>query len=338
MRIYALAVMLLCALLASCRSSHDYMYTESGKYRGHYKVGNPYKIQDKWYTPKVETDYDKVGIASWYGPNFHGKLTANGEIFDEDALTAAHKTLPIPSMVQVTNMENGRTLIVRVNDRGPYSKGRIIDMSKKSAELLGFKNQGTAKVRVQFLPGHTKRLLADLKLDNSLDAQFASAEPVVNFTKEDLEQQVDVLPLPVVRETNVVAPVGTGVAVVTPANPRGIMLTGAETTEEMATTLASLQQDIAKVKQKTDITENSNSYIVGDDLFIQAGAFGVEKNASRIAHQLLSFGEPRIDPIKVDNQLLYRVRLGPINNRQEAEQILTQLVDAGHSSAKIVID
>lgn len=118
---------------------------------GAYKVGSPYVINGHRYYPAVDYDYDKTGIASWYGPNFHGKKTANGEIYDQNDLTAAHKTLPLPSIVRVTNLENGRSLIVRVNDRGPYAHSRIIDMSKRSAELLGFKIQGTAKVRVQVL-------------------------------------------------------------------------------------------------------------------------------------------------------------------------------------------
>src|SRR3546814_18900599 len=98
----------------------------------------------------IYTFYES-GIASWYGPGFHGKLTANGEGYDQDAMTAAHRTLPMPSLVQVTKLENGHSVRVRVNDRGPYAHGRIIDMSKRSAELLGFTNQGTAKVRVQVL-------------------------------------------------------------------------------------------------------------------------------------------------------------------------------------------
>ncbi|MFP4098000.1 MAG: septal ring lytic transglycosylase RlpA family protein [Alphaproteobacteria bacterium] len=125
---------------------------------GAYKIGSPYTIRGKRYYPAVDYNYDQTGIASWYGPNFHGKQTANGEIYNQNDLTAAHKTLPLPSIVRVTNLENGRSLIVRVNDRGPYAHGRIIDMSKRSAELLGFTTQGTAKVRVQILEAESRRL------------------------------------------------------------------------------------------------------------------------------------------------------------------------------------
>lgn len=121
------------------------------KSEGRYKVGSPYTIKGKRYYPAVDYNYNKKGVASWYGPNFHGKMTANGEIYNQNDLTAAHKTLPLPSIVRVTNLENGRSLVVRVNDRGPYAHSRIIDMSKRSAELLGFKNNGVAKVRVKVL-------------------------------------------------------------------------------------------------------------------------------------------------------------------------------------------
>ena len=114
-------------------------------------VGKPYKVAGKWYYPRVETDYDKIGTASWYGPNFQGRLTANGEIFDQYFLSAAHPTLPLPSYVQVRNLANGRTVTVRVNDRGPFANNRMIDLSRRAAEVLGFIKQGTARVRVTYI-------------------------------------------------------------------------------------------------------------------------------------------------------------------------------------------
>ncbi len=118
---------------------------------GHYKVGKPYQIANRWYRPRVNTHYDRVGIASWYGDLFHGRKTANGEVFDMDALTAAHPTLPLPTLVEVTNLENNRKIVVRVNDRGPYRHNRLIDLSRKAATVLGFKNKGTARVRVRYV-------------------------------------------------------------------------------------------------------------------------------------------------------------------------------------------
>src|SRR5215510_5128351 len=93
-----------------------------------YKVGNPYQIAGVWYYPKEQPDYDQTGIASWYGPNFHGRLTANGEVFDSNQISAAHPTLPMPVNVRVTNLDNGRSIVVRINDRGPFVRGRIIDL------------------------------------------------------------------------------------------------------------------------------------------------------------------------------------------------------------------
>ena len=118
---------------------------------GHYKVGRPYQIANKWYRPRVDTRYDRVGMASWYGDLFHGRKTANGEVFDMDALTAAHPTLPLPTLVEVTNLANKRSVIVRVNDRGPYRHNRLIDLSRKAALILGFKKNGTARVRVKYV-------------------------------------------------------------------------------------------------------------------------------------------------------------------------------------------
>src|SRR5262249_34632217 len=113
------------------------------------KLGKPYMVEGRIYFPEYEPTYDKTGEASWYGPGFHGKYTANGEVFNQNDLTAAHPTLPMPSLVRVTNLQNGRSLIVRVNDRGPFKSGRIIDLSKASAWRLGILS--VAHVRVEFL-------------------------------------------------------------------------------------------------------------------------------------------------------------------------------------------
>lgn len=118
---------------------------------GRRHVGKPYKIRGKWYTPKEEPGYDRTGQASWYGPNFHGRLTANGEVYDQFALSGAHPTFPLPSYARVTNKKNGHSVIVRINDRGPFHAGRIIDLSGKAASLLDYKQDGTATVRVQYL-------------------------------------------------------------------------------------------------------------------------------------------------------------------------------------------
>jgi rare lipoprotein A len=156
---------LLCIFLANCaNNSHiDPRYgvapsarlVEPGapvpKGGGVYRVGSPYVVAGRVYVPHDSPHYRADGVASWYGSDFHGRATANGEIFDADAITAAHPTLPLPSYVRVSNLSNGRSLIVRVNDRGPYTGNRIIDVSRRAARLLGFTVSGTAWVRVEYV-------------------------------------------------------------------------------------------------------------------------------------------------------------------------------------------
>lgn len=154
------------ALLASCNGI-PHGKTASRSPGGYYKIGAPYQINGTWYYPKQEPHYKEDGVASWYGSDFHNKHTANGDMFDKRALTAAHRTLPLPSMVQVTNLDNGKSLVLMVNDRGPFSKNRILDVSERAAEVLGFKAKGTAQVRVQNLPVHSQRLLSDLNAAKS---------------------------------------------------------------------------------------------------------------------------------------------------------------------------
>jgi rare lipoprotein A len=156
---------LLCLALAHCSSSShvDARYGVSPSARlveegepvpkggGVYRVGAPYVVAGRVYVPEDNPHYRAEGIASWYGSDFHGRATANGEIFDADSISAAHPTMPLPSYARVTNLNNGHSLIVRVNDRGPYAANRIIDVSRRAARLLGFTSRGTAWVRVEYV-------------------------------------------------------------------------------------------------------------------------------------------------------------------------------------------
>lgn len=156
---------------------------------GTYRVGKPYTVAGRVYVPQENANYRAEGLASWYGDDFHGRLTANGEVFDMASLSAAHPTLPIPSYARITNLSNGRSLVVRVNDRGPYHGNRLIDVSNKAAELLEFKHKGTARVRVEYvgrapLEGSDDRqLLATLRTNEPAPApstvRIASARPFV---------------------------------------------------------------------------------------------------------------------------------------------------------------
>src|SRR5690242_9037770 len=158
-----------CLVLANCASSDKFASRVDPKYGvsssprvvafgdpvpkggGTYRIGKPYTVAGRVYVPEEDPNYRAEGMASWYGDDFHGRLTANGEVFDMTALTAAHPTLPIPSYARVTNLSNGKSLIVRVNDRGPYHGNRLIDVSNKAAELLEFKSNGVARVRVEYV-------------------------------------------------------------------------------------------------------------------------------------------------------------------------------------------
>src|SRR3982074_3833008 len=158
-----------CLVLANCASSGKFANQIDPKYGvsssprvvefgepvpkggGTYRVGKPYTVGGRIYVPEEDTDYREEGMASWYGDDFHGRLTANGEVFDMGSLTAAHPTLPMPCYARVTNLGNGKSLIVRVNDRGPYHGNRLIDVSNKAAELLEFKGVGVARVRVEYV-------------------------------------------------------------------------------------------------------------------------------------------------------------------------------------------
>jgi len=197
----------MCLALANCASSGQFAGRVDPKYGvsssprvvalgdpvpkggGTYRVGKPYVVAGRVYVPEEDVNYHEEGLASWYGDDFHGRQTANGEVFDMDSLSAAHPTLPMPSYARVTNLSNGKSLIVRVNDRGPYHGDRLIDVSNKAAELLEFKGNGVARVRVEYvgrapLEGSDDRqLMATLRSGAPAPApslvRVASAHPFV---------------------------------------------------------------------------------------------------------------------------------------------------------------
>jgi len=154
---------------------------------GVYRVGKPYTVAGRVYVPEENANYSAIGFASWYGDDFHGRYTANGEIFDMTAISAAHPTLPLPSYVRVTNLANNRSIVVRVNDRGPYARDRLIDVSVKTAELLGFYGHGVARVKVDYIGrapltgSDDRKLIATLREGGlaQLPVQLASGKPIV---------------------------------------------------------------------------------------------------------------------------------------------------------------
>jgi rare lipoprotein A len=148
---------------------------------GIYRIGKPYMVAGRIYVPEADPNYSAIGSASWYGDDFHGRYTANGEIFDKDSISAAHPTLPLPSYARVTNLANHKSIIVRVNDRGPYAHGRLIDVSVKTAKLLGFYGNGTTKVKVDYVGqaplagSDDRKLIASLREGAPAEAPVAVA-------------------------------------------------------------------------------------------------------------------------------------------------------------------
>ena len=263
-----------------------------------YKVGQPYQVDGVWYYPAVNYDYDETGVASWYGPGFTGHATASGETYDENALTAAHKTLPLPTLVRVTNLENGRQIQIRINDRGPFVNNRIIDLSRRGAQLLGMEQQGTAKVRVQVMADESRQLALAAGAGQDSAPQPA-AVPVPKVTTEALPGSTAPAPQPAAQPkpvvmANVPVPQPSPVVVQQPVHPT--------------------------------------------NLFIQAGAFLQIQNADRLRARLSGVGAARVVPVQLGAQRFYRVRLGPIATVEQADAMLNQVIAMGNKDARLVVE
>jgi rare lipoprotein A len=311
----ALWLVAFCLVLSACGTSPKPSVTryqvkdgsEQGRVGG-YKVGKPYQINGVWYYPNEDYGYDETGIASWYGPDFHGKFTANGEVFDQNDVTAAHRTLPMPSIVRVTNLENGRSIVVRVNDRGPFAHGRILDLSKHAAELLAIDMQGTARVRVQVMADESRVLALQLK---SGDTQPLDAAPRVAV-------QAETLPPPSGRAAAPSKPAKT--AKVVPAEP-------APPIETAAIDRVSLdQQPVEQLPPRAT------------QLFIQAGAFSRFDNANKMSAALSSVGPAGISQIQTKSGSFFRVRIGPLASLPEADAMLEKVIASGYPGARLVVD
>jgi rare lipoprotein A len=281
------------------------------------KIGNPYQVNGVWYFPKEEPSYDETGIASWYGEPFHGRPTANGDLYDMNELTAAHKTLPLPSTVQVTNLENGRTMLLKVNDRGPFVNGRIIDVSRRASQLLGFHGQGTAKVRVQVV-SDGRRVPAETQL-----AQLGGS--LVPQPRISDEERRAVAAAPQARVESQPLPPPPGIAQA-PAVPVSRPLQPAAAPPAPVVVATPAPGVVAMVPVKPT------------GIFIQAGAFTIKENADRLRSRLAHFGQANVVHAKVDGRLFYRVRLGPIPVAERAESMLERLIAEGNQDARIVVE
>jgi rare lipoprotein A len=283
--------------------------------KGIYKVGQPYQIDGTWYYPAEDWKYDETGIASWYGEQFHGKYTANGEIFDLNQMTAAHRTLPMPTVVRVTNLENGRSIAVRVNDRGPYARGRIIDMSRRAAQLLGFEGQGTAKVRVQIMVPESIQA-ASLAGRRGTEPALAAAAPAPQAAPV---RPVVAEPLP--------APPGVSVATNKP-----VPLPPAPTPPQ------NLPPQPGQPIAETPLPENVQVVpVLPTGIYIQAGAFASVDRAVQLKTRLEKFGPVNVTSAKVSGTNMYRVRVGPIASVDQADALLSQVIGTS-PEARIVVN
>lgn len=270
---------------------------------GHYQLGDPYEVAGVWFTPREQPGYDKVGVASWYGPQFHRRMTSNGEWFDMNELTAAHATLPLPSYAKVTNLENGRSVVVRVNDRGPFVDTRVIDMSRRSAEVLDFKGQGMTQVRVQYIgPAplndqgqHLAAMNRELRRGTPLNHMMAAADGRVTGATQ-------------------VAAADQGLA----PDPGDDQSFAAYPTVE--TSIASANADYET-----------------PDYFVQVGSFADPSNAERAREELAGSGPVQVQELMGSQGPLYRVRIGPMKNEGQAQLALRQAVDLGHPDARLIM-
>lgn len=296
-------VALLAIGLSACagsRSAHNTAPTSSDPLAdAHYKIGKPYQVSGTWYYPQEDFEYVETGISSWYGPGFHGKKTANGEIYDQMAMTAAHRTLPLPSVVRVTNLKNGRSVVLRVNDRGPFAKERIIDVSQAAAQKLGFEVSGTAQVRVEILPAESRHVVSQLKEPGVI------APPAV--------------PVATVQAQSLDAPSGSQVA-----------------TQETTTQYARLDEtETATMSSQGTVQQGQPE---DSDIFVQVGAFGAIHNAERLKARISSLGPTKISKTKTGETYLFRVRVGPVDTVNEADHIVSQLKANDFHDVQIVLE
>lgn len=293
-----------CSLLAACAS--DPQMPEVCPPTGPCTIApkkatsRPYCIKGVWYHPQQHYEYDEVGVASFYGGGdvFHGRPTATGETFDMNGLTAAHKTLPLPCMAEVTNLENGRQICLKVNDRGPFPPGRLLDVSRRAAQLLGFESKGLAKVRVRTL------VLESLALNglNPQTAMYAAAPP----------------------PTPLSSPVQKGV------KPRAaVALESLSLPEDL------FKEDSPAIAVASEVPISKPSLQAG--IFVEVGVHKTLDDAQKLAQQLSKITDSPIQPIKSKRENSYVARLGPLLSMSTANQILDQLVEAGHLTSRIVI-
>ena len=293
----------------------------------HYKVGNPYQVGGRWYYPEHDPDYEAVGVASWYGRDFHGRPTANGEIFDMNRMSAAHKTLPLPSVVEVTNLENGRRIRVRVNDRGPFAHGRVIDMSRAAARRLGFEQNGLARVRVRYLapavlagraprPGEQPIAVASAPAtDEAARADAAASAAIIAMANTPA-------PTPTLKPPAIVA-AKVAVADAAPHEPVLIEVSEislSETTEQPIIDLS-----------KTPEGALEALYV------IRVATLSRLDNIEALKQELSETGPLRVSRVETEaGKIFYRINMGPFPTKESAVARLEAVRAAGYGDASMV--
>jgi len=282
----------------------------------------PYQVGGIWYVPHEQPNYNETGIASWYGDAFNMKATATGEIFDMSQFSAAHTTLPLPSLVEVTNLDNGRKLVVRVNDRGPFVDGRIIDLSRAAAAELGYDRAGTARVRVKYVgPAPLAAPGAGVRVASNSGSAFSPRYP----TRASVLASTPTAPVtPMARAA---APVAPPIA----PDDGGVQLAAYKAPEPVGVSdLSSTPLTAAKPVVHTESGAANGGYR------IQAGAFSDQDNARKAAAQLSSAGAATIEPIERNGSTLYRVTLPGPADEAEAYAFRDRVAAAGFSDARVL--
>lgn len=336
-----------CLLLAACSSGPEVpvFRTEGMTLAPKKATSRPYQINGVWYYPQPHYEYEEEGLASFYGGGdvFHGRPTATGERYDMNGVTAAHKTVPLPCMAKVTNLENGRELIVKVNDRGPFISGRIIDVSRRSAQLLGFEGKGLAKVKVETLVPESLALNG-IDVPTVMVAQAPSPPTGEGTLLPAAATSVALAPTSA-PETLLDALEGTSVVEDTPS-PAPVMMAEVPLAEPiiMKEALPPEPVRIAEAPPPMPIVETQPSQQpikleppVSTGIFVYVGEYESQAKAQAISRSLDGFVDSPIGVIKNNGPRPYAATLGPLPSMLHANQVLDQLVNAGHLISRIVI-
>jgi rare lipoprotein A len=334
--------LLVLMLAAACGSKHS-PGAGSTASRGMYKVGKPYSIDGITYVPTEEFQHVETGVASWYGPGFHGKNTANGETYDQHDRTAAHRTLQMPSVLRVTNLENGQSTVVRVNDRGPFARSRIIDVSQVAAEELGMTRNGTARVRIDQLETESQAVKQIAISGGGPDEQRAVVEnyvagrrapPPVAATAQ-APPPAPPPPAPPEPPPPPPPPVPTPAVTVYPSNPATVPVEtfGSPGRARPASSAPSIASIAAAASAPPPATPAS-----GGGFYVQTGAFSTAGNAEKQRGQITSYGSAEISQASSAGREVYRVRLGPYTTQEAAGIVADRLKRSGYGDARVVAD